>query len=187
MTKVDDAMNDAQRRMKGALDALHRELDTVRTGRASTALIDSLPIDYYGSSMPLNQLASITAPEARLLVIQPWDKGAFGPIEKSILKSDLGISPTSDGNVIRLAIPSLTEERRKEMAKLVHKKVEDEKVAIRNVRRDVLDHVRKLEKDKEVSQDEEHRGQDQLQKLTDRMISEVEKIGKAKEEEVLEV
>lgn len=187
MAKVDDVQADGQRRMKGAIENLQRELSTISTGRANTGLVENIPVDYYGSSMPLNQIATITVPEARMIIVQPWDKGAFEPIEKSILKADLGLNPASDGTVIRLAIPSLNEDRRKEMAKQINKFIENDKVAIRNVRRDVIDQVKKLGKEKEISQDDERRIQEDLQKLTDQMIAQAEKIGKAKEAEVLEV
>ena len=187
MAKGDDVQADGQRRMNGAIENLQRELTTISTGRASTALVENISVDYYGSSMPLNQIASITVPEARMIIIQPWDKGAFEPIEKSILKADLGLNPASDGAVIRLAIPALNEDRRKEMAKQINKFIENDKVAIRNVRRDVIDQIKKLTKDKEISQDDERRIQESLQKLTDQMIAKAETIGKAKEAEVLEV
>ncbi|MQG20575.1 MAG: ribosome recycling factor [SAR202 cluster bacterium] len=187
MAKVDDVQADGQRRMNGAIENLQRELTTISTGRASTALVENISVDYYGSSMPLNQIASITVPEARMIIIQPWDKGAFEPIEKSILKADLGLNPASDGAVIRLAIPALNEDRRKEMAKQINKFIENDKVAIRNVRRDIIDQIKKLTKDKEISQDDERRIQESLQKLTDQMIAKAETIGKAKEAEVLEV
>ena len=187
MAKVDDVQADGHKRMNGAIENLQRELTTISTGRASTALVENISVDYYGSSMPLNQIASITVPEARMIIIQPWDKGAFEPIEKSILKADLGLNPASDGAVIRLAIPALNEDRRKEMAKQINKFIENDKVAIRNVRRDVIDQIKKLTKDKEISQDDERRIQESLQKLTDQMIAKAETIGKAKEAEVLEV
>ena len=184
---VEDTLRDAEQRMQSAVNALDRDLDTVRTGRARPALVETLKIDYYGSPTPLNQVATINVPEARLITIQPWDKGQLGAIEKAIQKSDLGLNPTNDGNIIRLAIPALTEDRRKELVKVVHKKTEDGRVAVRNVRRDSLDQLRKLQHDKQVSDDEEHRAQDRLQKLTDKYVAEIEKHGHAKEQELLEV
>lgn len=186
MGKVEDTYKSAQKRMQGAVDALKSDLQGIRTGRANPALVEGLPIDYYGSSVPLMQIAAVTAPEARLLVIEPWDKSAFPAIEKGIMKSSLGLTPSSDGQVIRLAIPALNEQRRKELAKTVDKKVEEAKVAARNVRRDVVDTLRKLEKDKEISQDEDHRGQDQLQKLTDKTVKDIEELGQQKKAEILE-
>lgn len=173
--------------MQSAITALDRELDTVRTGRARPALVETLKIDYYGAPTPLNQVATINAPESRMITIQPWDKTQLGAIEKAIQKSDLGLNPTNDGNIIRLVIPALTEDRRKELAKLVHKKTEDGRVAVRNVRRDSLEELRKLQHDKEISDDDERRAQDRLQKLTDKYVAEIEKHGQTKEQELLEV
>jgi len=184
---IDDALRDAEHRMQSAVMALDRELDTVRTGRARPALVESLKVEYYGAPTPLNQVATINAPEPRMITIQPWDKTQLGAIEKAIQKSDLGLNPTNDGNIIRLVIPALTEDRRKELVKVVHKKTEDGRVAVRNVRRDVLEELRKLQHDKQVSDDEERRAQDRLQKLTDKYVAEIEKHGQAKEEELLEV
>ncbi|HEY7348925.1 MAG TPA: ribosome recycling factor [Ktedonobacterales bacterium] len=182
-----DLFSDVEHRMKMAVDALHRELATVRTGRASPALIEGLKVEYYGAPTPLNQVASIHATDARTLTIQPWDRKTLGDIEKAILKSDLGLNPNNDGQVIRLIIPPLTEERRREMVKMVHKKVEDGKIAVRNCRRDGQDHLRAQEKRKEISEDELKRGTDRLQKLTDRYIDEMDKVGHAKETEIMEV
>jgi ribosome recycling factor len=173
--------------MHKSVEALHRDLAGIRTGRASPGLIENLKIDYYGAATPLNQLATITVPEARLLVIQPWDRSAMGIIEKSILKSDLGLNPNNDGKVIRLQIPQLTAERRKDLAKMVHKRVEEGRVAVRNCRRDGLERLRALQKNKELSDDDEKRAQDQLQKLTDRYIAEVDRAGQLKEAELMEV
>jgi ribosome recycling factor len=184
---IEDALKDAEHRMQSAIAALDREMDTVRTGRARPALVETLKIDYYGAPTPLNQVATINAPEPRMITIQPWDKTQLGAIEKAIQKSDLGLNPTNDGNIIRLLIPPLTEDRRKELAKLVHKKTEDGRVAVRNVRRDALEELRKLQHDKEISDDEERRAQERLQKLTDRYVAEIEKHGQAKEQELLEV
>ncbi|HEY8171528.1 MAG TPA: ribosome recycling factor [Dehalococcoidia bacterium] len=184
---MDETISDAEHRMQSAVSALDRELDSVRTGRARPALVETLKIEYYGTPTPLNQVASINAPEPHLITIQPWDKTQLGTIEKAIQKSDLGLTPTNDGNIIRLAIPALTEDRRKEFVKVVHKKVEDGRVAIRNVRRDSLEHLRKAQHDKEISDDEERRAQERLQKLTDRYVAEIDKHGHNKEQELLEV
>lgn len=173
--------------MGKAIDALRRDLATVRTGRASPNLVDHLRVDYFGTPTPLKQLASIAVPEARLITIQPWDKGSLALIEKAIQKSDLGLNPSNDGQLIRLVIPQLTEERRRDMVKVVHKKVEDGRVAIRNVRRDAHEVLRELEREKEISEDEEHRAQEQLQKVTDRFVAEADKVGQDKEHELLEV
>lgn len=180
-------LDDAEKRMQKTREVLERELASIRTGRASPSLVEDLPIDYYGTPTPLKQIASISAPEPRMLMIQPWDRGSIPQIERAISKSDLGLSPVADGALLRLPIPTLTQERRQDMAKLVRKRVEDDRVAIRNVRRDALDHLRKLERDKDVSQDEERRSQDLLQKLTDRYVGELDKLGSAKEAEVMEV
>jgi len=184
---IDEVLNDAEHRMQGAVHALERELDAVRTGRARPALVEGLKVDYYGTPTPLNQLATINAPEPRLITIQPWDKSQLGTIEKAIQKSDLGLTPTNDGNIIRLTIPQLTEERRKELVKVVHKKVEEGRVAVRNVRRDALEHLRRAQHDKQITDDEERRAQERLQKLTDRYIADVDRHGQAKEKELLEV
>ena len=159
----------------------------IRTGRARPSLVDHVKVDYYGSTLPLNQVATVAAPEARLLTIQPWDRQALSAIEKAIQKSDLGLTPSNDGHLIRLAIPPLTEERRRELARVVHKKVEEGRVAVRNVRRDSLEHLRRLQKDEHVSEDDERRAQDRLQKITDRFIGEVDRLGQEKEAELLEV
>lgn len=184
---IEETLADAEQRMGKAIEALRRELTTIRTGRAQPALVEHLRVDYYGTPTPLNQLASIAAPEARLLTIQPWDKGSMGAIERAIQTSDLGLNPTNDGNIIRLVIPQLTEERRKELVKVVHRKVEEGRVAVRNVRRDRLEELRRLQRDKEVSEDEERRAQDQLQKLTNRFVAEADQVGREKEQELLEV
>lgn len=184
---IEETLADAEQRMGKAIEALRRELATIRTGRAQPALVEHLRVDYHGTPTPLNQLASIAAPEARLLTIQPWDKGSMGAIERAIQMSDLGLNPTNDGNIIRLVIPQLTEERRKELVKVVHRKVEEGRVAVRNVRRDRLEELRRLQRDKEVSEDEERRAQDQLQKLTNRFVAEADQVGREKEQELLEV
>jgi ribosome recycling factor len=184
---IDDTLKSAEHRMQSAVTALDREMNTVRTGRAQPALVETLKIDYYGTPTPLNQMAAINAPEPRMITIQPWDKTQLGTIEKAIQKSDLGLTPTNDGNIIRLAIPALTEDRRKELVKVVHKKAEDGRVAVRNVRRDSLEELRKLQHDKEISDDDERRAQERLQKLTDKYVAEIDKHGHAKEQELLEV
>jgi ribosome recycling factor len=184
---VDDLFGDAERRMQKAVEALRQDIASLRTGRASSALVERITVDYYGTPTPINQIASISVPEARLLVIQPWDRKLLTDIEKAIQKSDLGINPNNDGQVIRLAIPPLNEERRRDMVKTLHKKLDEHKVAIRNVRRDAQDKLRDREKKKEVSEDELKRSTERLQKLTDRYIDEMDKVGKSKELEILEV
>ena len=184
---IDDTLRDAEHRMQSAVTALDRDLDTVRTGRARPALVEGVKIEYYGTRTPLNQVATINAPEPRLITIQPWDKTQLGTIEKAIQKSDLGLNPTNDGNIIRLVVPALTEDRRKELVKVVHKKVEEGRVAVRNVRRDSLEELRKLQHDKTISDDEERRAQERLQKLTDKYVGEIDKHGHQKEQELLEV
>src|SRR5579884_3487628 len=182
-----DLFGDAERRMQKAVEALKHDLASIRTGRASSALLERILVDYYGTPMPINQVATVTVPEARLLVIQPWEKKMLVDIEKAIQKSDLGINPNNDGQVIRLAIPPMNEERRRDLVKTLHKKLDEHKVAIRNVRRDTQDKLRDREKKKEVSEDELKRATDRLQKLTDRFIEEMDKAGKVKEREILEV
>jgi ribosome recycling factor len=184
---VEDLFGDADRRMQKAIEVLKQDLAAIRTGRASSALVDRITVDYYGTPTPINQVATISVPEARLLVIQPWDRKMLTDIEKAIQKSDLGINPSNDGQVIRLAIPPLNEERRRDMVKMVHKKLDEHKVAIRNIRRDAHDKLRDREKKKEISEDELKRSTERLQKLTDRYIDEMEKVGKSKELEILEV
>ena len=184
---VDDIFGDAERRMHKAVEVLKQDLAAIRTGRASSALVERITVDYYGAPTPINQVASVSVPEARLLVIQPWDRKLLTDIEKAIQKSDLGINPNNDGQVIRLAIPPLNEERRREMVKTLHKKLDEHKVAIRNIRRDAQDKLRDREKKKEISEDELKRSTERLQKLTDRFIDEMERVGKTKELEILEV
>ncbi len=186
-TTIPDVISDAESRMKKAIDAEQRELSMLRTGRASPALVEHLQVDYYGIPTPLGQIATVSVPEARLLVIQPWDKQALGGIEKAIQKSDLGLNPNNDGVIIRLVFPHLTQERRQDLAKTVKKRVEDGKVALRNIRRDGVETLRAMEKRKEISEDEQKRAADQLQKVLDSYIAKVEQQGKAKEAELLEV
>lgn len=185
MVTVSSVLSDAESRMRKAVEALNRELSTIRTGRANPALVEHLLVEYYGTPTPLNQIASITAPEARMLVIQPWDKAAINPIEKAILRSELGLTPNNDGSVVRLTLPPLTEERRKELARMVAKRTEEGRVAVRNIRRDAIEKFRTSERDKQLSQDESKRAQDQAQKLTEAFIAQVDATGKAKEKEVL--
>lgn len=184
---IQDLLVDGESRMTKAMDALRRDLDTIRTGRASPTLVERVSVDYYGSSTPLNQLAGISVPEPRLLVIQPWDRGTIPAIEKAIQKSELGLNPTNDGQLIRIAIPSLTEERRKQLVKLVHNHVEEGKVAVRNIRRDTMGGVRDLFNEKLISEDDQRRAEHQVEELTKRFVEESDKTGKAKEREVLEV
>lgn len=184
---IADVTKDTQTRMQKTIESLHHNLNSVRTGRAAPSLIEDLKVDYYGTTMPLNQLASISAPESRLLVIQPWDKGSMQPIEKAIQTSELGLTPNNDGQVIRISIPTLTEERRKQMVKVVNSHVEDAKVAVRHIRRDAMQSLKGLLNDKEIGEDDERRAQTELEAITKKFIDETDTIGKAKEQEVLEV
>lgn len=184
---VNETLQSTDDKMKTSAKVFRSDLASIRTGHATPALVEHIKVDYAGTPMPLNQIAGISAPEPGMLVIQPWDKGVISSIEKAILKSDLGLNPSSDGSIIRIAIPPLSEERRQELIKIVHKRVEERRVAIRSLRHDALNGLKKLEKDKEISQDDLKRAQDQLQKLTDAHILEVEQLGKAKEKELMEV
>jgi ribosome recycling factor len=184
---IQDVIKDAEDRMKKSVDALQRELTAIRTGHAHVGLVDHVRVEYYGTQTPLNQMATIAAPEPRLLTIQPWDRSALSAIEKAIQKSDLGLTPSNDGAVIRLPIPPLTEQRRKELIKVVHTRVEEGRVAVRNVRRDALEKVRRMVHDKEASEDDQHKAQDQLQKLTDKYVADIDQRGKGKEAELMEV
>ena len=184
---MEERLKDAKRRMQGAVAALGSEFASVRTGRASTALLDRVTVDAYGTRTPLNQLATINAPEPRLLTIQPFDRSIMQSVEKAIMESDLGLTPNNDGQTIRLAIPQLTEERRKEMVRLVHKMAEEGRIAVRNVRRDVLNEMKRAEKDGELSQDELKGGQDEVQKLTDAEVKAIDELMARKEAEILEV
>ena len=184
---TDDIRRDADARMSRALEALEHDLSAIRTGRAATALVERIPVDYYGTSTPLNQLASISVPEAHSIVIQPWDRSALGAIEKAIQKSEVGLTPNSDGTVVRLNIPPLTEERRRDLVKLVHKRMEEARVEIRNHRRDVGDDVKKAEKAGEMTADDSRRELELLQKVTDRWTAEVDRVGKHKETEIMDV
>ena len=178
---------DAEEKMQKSVELLRRELANIRTGRATPALVEHIKVEYAGVPTPLNQLAGISVPEARFLVIQPWDRSSIHSIEKAILKSDLGLTPVSDGNVIRLNIPQLTEERRQELVRVVRKRVEEKKIVIRNLRREAMDELKGLEKNKDISQDEQKRAQTQLQKLTDSAIVDAEQAGQDKEVELMEV
>ncbi len=184
---VTEALQTAEEKMRASVAGLQKELSTIRTGRASPALIEHIKVEYAGVPMPLNQLAGISVPEARLLVIQPWDKNSLHSIEKAILKSDLGLNPTNDGNVIRIGIPQLSEERRQELIRAVRKRVEERRIAVRNLRHDAMGALKSLEKEREISQDEHRRALNQLQKLTDAFMLDIERIGRDKEEELLEV
>jgi ribosome recycling factor len=177
----------AERKMLRALEAMERDFHGLRTGRASTSLVERIAVDYYGTQTPLNQLASISVPEAHQIVIQPWDRAVLSAIEKAILKSDIGLTPNVDGTVVRLNIPPLTEERRKDIVRSVHKRMEEARVEIRNLRREANDAIRKEERDGSVGADDAHRFLDQLQKITDRAIADVDRLGATKEQEVLEV
>lgn len=174
-------------KMKKAIEVMRKDLASLRAGRANPSLLDKVQVDYYGSLTPINQLAGISAPEPRLLVIQPWDKTVIPAIEKSILKSDLGLNPSNDGNVIRLAIPQLTQERRQDLVKVVRKKAEEFKIVVRNARRDANDSIKAMEKDGDISEDEAKRAQEQIQKLTDEYIEQIDKILDNKEAEIMEV
>ena len=173
--------------MQASVRGLGTDLATLRTGRATPALIEHIKVEYAGVPTPLNQIAGISVPEARLLVIQPWDKSSIRSIEKAVLKSDLGLNPSSDGNVIRISIPQLSEERRQELIKIVRKRIEERKIVVRNLRHEVMNELKDLEKNKEISQDEHKRTLNQLQKLTDAFIADIEQIGRDKEVELLEV
>ncbi len=182
-----DLLRNAEEKMHTAVSILKKELASIRTGHATPALVEHIKVEYAGVPTQLNQIAGISSPVAKLLVIQPWDKSSLRDIEKAILKSDLGLTPTSDGNVIRINIPPLSEERRQELVKAVHNRVEKEKVVIRNLRREAMDELRRQEKDKDISQDELKRALDQLQKITDVFITNAEQVGQEKEAELREV
>jgi len=184
---IDDILGNAEERMKKTIEVLRKELASVRAGRANPSMLDKIQVDYYGTPTPINQMATITVPEPRLITIQPWDKAAIKDIEKAILKSDLGLNPANDGNVIRLPIPQLTEERRAELAKTSRKKAEESRVAIRNVRRDSIEAIKKAEKDKAIAEDDSKKGQERVQKLTDKSIKEIDEVIEKKEKEIMEV
>jgi ribosome recycling factor len=182
-----ETISAAEHKMSRAVEAMERDFQGIRTGRASTALVERLHVDYYGTQTPLNQLAGISVPESHQIVIQPWDRSVLGAIEKAIQKSELGLVPNVDGTVVRLNIPPLTEERRRDLVKNVHKRMEEARVEVRNLRRDAADDLKKEERDGTVGADEAHRQLEQLQKTTDRWIGEVDRLGAAKEQEVMEV
>jgi ribosome recycling factor len=182
-----EAIGAADQKMARAVEALERDLQAIRTGRASTGLVERIQVEYYGTQTPLNQLAGISVPEPHQIVIQPWDRGVLGSIEKAITKSDLGLVPNVDGTVVRLNIPALTEERRHDLVRVVHKRMEEARVEIRNLRREAADQLKKGERDGEVGADEAHRLLDTLQRTTDQHVAEVDRVGTAKEQEVLEV
>ena len=184
---IDELVADAEERMQKSVESTRNELATVRTGRASPHLLDRLNIDYYGAQTPLKQLAQVAATDARMLTLTPYDKSSIGTIEKAVMESDLGLTPSNDGNVIRLQIPELTEERRKELVKVVHGVAEQGRVAVRNIRRDVMHDLRELKKEGEAGSDDEHHGETELQKQTDTAIGEIDSLLKGKEEEILEV
>ncbi|MEN6389720.1 MAG: ribosome recycling factor [Syntrophomonas sp.] len=184
---IKDMINETDSRMKKTIEHLTQDLATLRAGRANPAMVDRLMVSYYGQATPLNQLANITVPEPRLLVIQPWDKSSIPDIEKAVMKSDLGINPSNDGNVIRLAVPQLTEERRKDIVKVVKKRGEEAKVAVRNIRREQNDFMKAAEKDKMVSEDESKKGMEEVQKITDKYIKDIDSIMAAKEKDIMEV
>lgn len=182
-----EALSSAERKMVRAVEVMERDFQGIRTGRASTSLVERILVDYYGTQTPLNQLAGISVPEAHQIVIQPWDRSALGAIEKAIQRSDIGLVPNVDGSVVRLNIPALTEERRRDLVKAVHRRMEEAKVEIRGHRREVADDLRRKERDGELGADELRRDQEQLQAITDRWTAEVDRLGKLKEQEVLEV
>ncbi|MAZ59968.1 MAG: ribosome recycling factor [Chloroflexi bacterium] len=180
-------LGETERKMDSSITALKRELSAIRTGRATPALIENVPVDYYGVPTPLNQIASISAPDSRAIMVQPWDKQALQEIEKSLIKSDMGFNPSNDGTIITVPIPPLTQERRQELVRLLKRRLEESKVSIRNVRRDGIDSLRKLERAKSISQDENRRTQDQLQKSTDNHVKIVDDLGASKETEIMQV
>ncbi len=184
---TNEIITSADHKMARAVEVLERDLQGIRTGRASTSLVERIHVDYYGTQTPLNQLAGISVPEPHQIVIQPWDRSVLGAIERAITKSDIGLTPNVDGAVVRLNIPALTEERRHDLVRQVHKRMEEARIEIRNLRRDAADQLKKLQRDGEVGADEEHRLLDTLQKTTDRYVGEVDRVGAAKEQEVLEV
>ncbi len=185
--EMDDILLDTEDRMMKAVSNMDKDFSKLRTGRASTSLVDDIKVDYYGTPTPVNQLASVSVPDSRSITIQPWDKGAFALVEKAILKSDLGLTPINDGKIIRINIPALTEERRKELVKVSRKYNEDAKVAVRNVRRDANENLKKLEKDKTISEDDLKKSMDEVQKLTDKYVAEADKKCQAKEKEIMDI
>lgn len=183
---IEDTKADAQERMEGSIEALKRDYNRVRTGRASLSLLDGIKADYYGASTPLNQMASLSVPEPRLIMVQPWDASVCGAIEKALLASDLGLTPQSDGKVIRIVIPPLTEQRRKDLAKIVKRMAEEAKVSVRTARRDANEMLKEFKKDGEISEDDAFRGQEEIQKLTDKFVAKVDEVAAGKEKEIME-
>ena len=183
----DELLLDAEERMEKALAALERDYGKLRTGRATTGLVEDIKVDYYGTPTPIKQLASVAVPDSRTVTIQPWDRGAFALVEKAILKSDLGLTPMNDGKLIRIAIPPLTEDRRKELTKIARKYTEEAKVAIRNIRRDAMDSIKKMEKAGDISEDDLKQGEEKIQKITDKMIEKVDKAIETKTKEIMTV
>lgn len=179
-----EVIHDTESKMRKTVEATGREFSYIRTGRASTSLVESVKVDYYGTETPIKQLAAVSTPDARLIVVQPWDKNILGEVEKAILKSDLGITPTNDGKVVRLSMPPLTSERRAELDKVLKKIAEDGRVSIRTCRHSAIEHTRKLEKDKVITEDDRFKGQEEIQKLTDKFIKEIDNLLAAKEKEV---
>ena len=184
---IEQLLTEINGKMQKAVEALTRDLATIRTGRASPALVEHIKADYHGVLTPINQLASISIPDAKMILIQPWDRGSVRSIEKAILTSDLGLNPISDSQVLRIPIPPLTEERRKELTRAVHKRLEDARIALRNVRREGIEKLRQSEKDRDISQDQCARASEQLQKLTDNFIDKINSVGQTKEKEIMEV
>lgn len=184
---LNEVFEDAKDRMQKAVGTLEKEFKRLRTGRASVSLVDGIRVEYYGTPTPLNQLATLTVPEPRTIMIQPWDQSCLGEVEKAIMKSELGLTPMNDGKVIRIPVPPLTEERRRELVKLVKKMAEEAKVAVRNIRRDANEMIKDLKKEKEISEDEQFKGQEEVQKITDDFIKKIEELSAAKEKEILEI
>lgn len=180
-------LTDAEDRMKKAMSSLDKEFARLRTGRATTSLLDGVRVDYYGTPTPLDQIASVSTPDSRTITIQPWDRKAFSDVEKAILKSDLGLTPVNDGKIIRISIPPLTEDRRKDLVKVAKKYTEEAKVAVRNIRRDANEALKKKKNDKSISEDEQHKGQEDIQKLTDGYIAKTDEIFSKKEKEIMEI
>ena len=184
---IEKILEETGERMEKSLGAFRRDLAGIRTGRASTALLDSVRVDAYGQTMPLNQVASVSVPESRVILVQPWDRTIVSDVEKAIHKSDLGLVPNTDGNVIRLVIPQLTEERRHDLVKIVRKQAEEARVSVRNIRRDANDGLKKAQKDGMISEDDSHKAMDEVQELTDKYVEEIDKTLKSKEDEIMEV
>ncbi|MFP4427749.1 MAG: ribosome recycling factor [Desulfovermiculus sp.] len=184
---MDEVFQDCKQRMQKALDTLKKDFSRLRTGRASTTLVEDVMVDYYNTPTPLNQLASISIPDSRTITIQPWDRNSFSDVEKAIMKSDLGLNPINDGKVIRISIPPLTEERRKELVKVAKKNTEDAKIAIRNVRREGNETLKKMKNDKDITEDDQHKGQEKIQELTDSFTAKADELLAEKEKEIMEI